>query len=122
MMHFDEPTIGYWGMRSMCFERKYKRQEYYKNMIFDNIPEMKELPPVFLSTSDEDELRKKTLNFKNTLEKYGVTNQMKYFKKGKSKRLGHMFSILHPEYEESLELINEMLAFFKNSAKVDDMH
>ena len=112
MMQFDEPTIPYWGMRSMCFDKEYKKQEYYQNMIFSNILEMKELPPIFLSTSDEDELRKMTLNFENTLKKYGVTYKLKYFEKGKNKKIGHMFSILHPEYEESVELIDEMLDFF----------
>lgn len=75
---------------------------------------MKCLPPIFLTTSDEDELRHMTLNFEKTLEKYGVEYKMKYFKKKENRKLGHIFSILHPEYEESIELIDEMLNFFKN--------
>jgi acetyl esterase/lipase len=76
---------------------------------------MKNLPPIFLTTSDEDELRHMTLNFEKSLIKYGVKHKMKYFEKIESKKLGHMFSVLHPEYEESVDLIHEMTDFFKQS-------
>jgi|GEM_PF-2288576 len=99
----------------MSFEKGYKKQEYYQNMIFDKIPEMRDLPPVFLATSDEDELRYMTLNFENTLKKHNVRYQMKYFKKIEGKKLGHIFSVLHPGYEESIELIDEMLNFFERA-------
>jgi acetyl esterase/lipase len=115
MMRFDEPTIGYWGMRSMCFDKGYQKQNYYQNMIFENVPEMKELPPIYLTTSDEDELRKMTLDFEKTLERQNLTYKLKYFRKIKCKKLGHMFCILHPEYNESIELIDDMLNFFENS-------
>lgn len=114
MMNIEEKKIGYWGLRSMCLERGYKKHEYYQNLIFDNIHEMKDLPPTFLTTSDEDELRHMTLNFQKTLEKYSVKHRMKYFEKGGARKLGHMFSVLNPEYEESIELIDEMLDFFKS--------
>lgn len=116
LMNIEESSIGYWGLRSMCLERGYKKQEYYQNLIFDNIPEMKDLPPNFLTTSDEDELRSMTLKFEKTLKKYNVEYKMKYYKRKEGKKLGHMFSILHPEYEESIELIDEMLSFFKSKA------
>jgi acetyl esterase/lipase len=112
MMNLEEPSVGYWGIRSMCLERGYKKQEYYRNLIFSEIPEMKDLPPVYLTTGDEDELRHMTLNFEKTLQKYGVEYRMKYFNKKDGRKLGHMFSILHPEYEESAALIGDMLGFF----------
>lgn len=115
MMTFYENTIGYWGMRTMCFEKRYKKQEYYRNMIFDTIPEIKDLPPTFLATSDEDELRHMTLSFEKVLKSHNVTYQMKYFEKKEGKKLEHMFSILHPEYEESVELIDAMLNFFTSN-------
>lgn len=114
MMNLEEKTIGYWGLRSMCLERGYKKQEYYQNLIFDNIPEMKDLQPTFLTTSDEDELRHMTLNFEKTLKKYSVEYRMKYFEKRETKKLGHVFSILYPGYEESIELIDELLGFFRS--------
>lgn len=115
MMNLDENSIGFWGLRSMCLERGYNKQEYYQNLIFNKIPEIKELPPTFLTASDEDELRQMTINFENTLKKHNIKYQMKYFLKREGKKLGHMFSIFHPEYEESIELIDEMLNFFKSN-------
>ena len=116
MMRFDEPTIGYWGMRSMCFDKGYQKQVYYQNMIFENIPEMKELPPTYLTTSDEDELRKMTLDFAKILEGQNLTHKLKYFKKAEDRKLGHMFCVLHPEYDESVELIDDLLDFFESPA------
>lgn len=115
MMTFYENTIGYWGMRSMCFDKGYKKQQYYKSMIFDDIPEIKDLPPTFLATSDEDELKDMTLSFEKVLKSRHVTYQMKYYERREGRKLGHMFSILHPEYEESVELIDAMLDFFKSN-------
>jgi acetyl esterase/lipase len=115
MMNIEEHSIGYWRLRSMCLEKGYKKQEYYQNLIFKNIPEIKDLPPTFLSTSEEDLLRGMTLNFENTLKKYNVKYSLKYFNKVHNRRLGHIFSILHPEYAESIELIDEMLNFFISS-------
>ncbi len=101
----------------MCFERGYKKQEYYQNMIFEHLPELAALPPTFLSTSDEDELRHMTLNFEETLKKHGVDHQLKYYQKVPDKRLGHMFSVLHPEFEQSGELMDEMTNFFHKAAQ-----
>lgn len=114
LMNIEESTIGYWGMRSMCLDKGYKNQEYYKNLIFENIPEMKDLPPVYLTTNDEDKLKKMTLKFEKTLQKYGVKYKLKHFKKSKTKKLGHIFSIFYPEYEESIELMDDMLSFFNS--------
>ncbi len=118
MMWFDKPSIGYWGMRWMCFEPGYKNKAYYQNMIFTNIPELIDLPPVFLSTSAEDALCSMTLYFEETLKKLSVPYQLKYYPHGRSRKLGHMFSIHHPEYPESRELTDEMLSFFLRQCSV----
>jgi hypothetical protein len=56
-----------------------------------------------------------TYDFEKTLQINGIKYKLKYFETGKEKKLGHMFSILNPEYEESVELIEEMLTFYVNS-------
>lgn len=119
MMRFDAPSIRYWGMRSMCFAKGYQRQDTYRNMIFDKLPETALLPPVFLSTSQEDELKSMTLDFERTLQKHGVPYRLRYFKKGQKKKLGHIFAVQHPDYEESVALIDEMLAFFHRCGHSD---
>lgn len=113
MMNLEDSMFGFRLLRSVCLESGYQKQEYYQNLIFDNIPEMKDLPPVFLTSNDEDPLRHMTLNFEKTLKKNGIVYKLKYFKKKKGTRLGHVFSIFHPEYSEGREMIDEMLDFFK---------
>ncbi|MEI8200400.1 MAG: alpha/beta hydrolase [Eubacteriales bacterium] len=112
MMNLEDNMIGFRLLRSVCLESGYQKQEYYQNLIFENIPEMKDLPPVFLTTNDEDPLRHMTLNFEKTLKKNGVEYKLKYFKKKRGIRLGHVFSVFHPEYNEGKEMIDEMLGFF----------
>lgn len=116
MMNLEDKRLGFWGLRSMCLERGYQKQEYYQNLIFVNIPEMRGLPPVFLTTCDEDELREMTLQFGNTLREYHVPHEMKYFPKIEKHRLGHMFSVFYPDYPESAELMDAMLGFFRSHA------
>lgn len=114
MMSFDNNKLIYRGLRSICFDRGYKTQEYYKNMIFENIPEIKDLPPVFLATSEEDELRFMTLGFERVLKRYNVKYMLKNYGKTDNRILGHIFSVHYPEYEESIELIDEMIKFFND--------
>lgn len=37
-----------------------------------------------------------------------------YFNKKENRKLGHTFSVLHPDYEESIELMDKMAEFFKS--------
>lgn len=113
MMNLEDKMIGFRLLRSVCLESGYQKQEYYQNLIYDNIPEMKDLPPVFMTTNEEDPLRHMTLNFEKTLQKNGVEYKLKYFKKKRGTRLGHVFSIFHPDYIEGKEMIDEMLEFFR---------
>lgn len=117
MMSFHLKDTKYNLLRSVCFEKGYKQKEYYQNMIFDNIPEMKDLPPVFLVTSEEDLLFYMTMEFEKTLQRYHVPYRLKVFPKGDGRMLGHVFGIQHPEYEESAECVDEMAAFFLSAVR-----
>lgn len=113
MMDLNARHIGYWGLRSICLPRGYKRQPYYQNMIFENLPEIKEFPPVFLTSSDDDQLSQMTLNFERTLKNHGVPHQMRYFPREAGRKYEHIFSVMYPERAESADLFDEMLAFFR---------
>lgn len=113
MMDFDKEAFLYRGIRSVCFDKDYENQATYQNMIFNRIPEMKDLPPVFLTTSDQDALRSMTLSFEKTLKKYNVAYQLKHCPKVDGKKLGHIFPVQYPEYEESQALFDEMIQFFQ---------
>lgn len=118
MMDFNKDELKFRLLRSLCFERGYANKEYYKNMIFNGIPEMKNLPPVFLTTSEEDELSYMTYSFEETLKKYNVKHKLKYYDKKENRKLGHVFGVLYPEYDESKELLDEMIQFFQTASCV----
>lgn len=74
-----------------------------------------QLPPVYLVTSQEDLIQKDTLRLQQLLSKNGVDNVLQNYDKGKNKQLMHVFATLHPEWQESQEVIDKMSAFFVNS-------
>ena len=111
-MEWTRNEIKYWGMRSMMLEKGYKRQEYYRNLILQNIPEINSLPPLFVTTNGDDELKFMTSYFLKILEGNNVEHKFYYLEKNKQKKLGHMFNVLHPEWEESIDLNNTMLGAY----------
>lgn len=114
MMGLDRTDFKFRSLYSLCFGRGYSRREEYRNMIFGRIPEMKDLPPVFLMTSEEDALSPMTLEFEKILQKHPIKYQLKHYPQNETRKLGHIFSVQYPEYEESQEFLNEMALFFQS--------
>jgi acetyl esterase/lipase len=110
-MEWTRSEFKYWGMRSMMLEKGYKKQDYYKYLILENISEINSLPPLFLTTNGDDELDFMTLYFVNILGKNNLEYKFYYLEKNKQRKLGHMFNILHLEWEESINLNNAMLEY-----------
>lgn len=115
MMQFCKPGIAFWGLRSMCLEKGYRNAPYYKNLQFDCIPEMIQLPPVHLSTSDDDELNQMSHYFEKVLQQHHVRYKLNWMKKKANKKLGHIFSVLLPSDPDSAALTKDMLAFFEST-------
>jgi acetyl esterase/lipase len=113
-MEWTRSELKYWGMRSMMLEKGYKKQEYYKYLILENIPEINSLPPLFVTTNGDDELDFMTLYFVNILEKNNMEYKFYYLEKNKQRKLGHVFNILHLEWRESINLNNAMLEYLLN--------
>jgi len=113
-MEWTRSELKYWGMRSMILEKGYKKQEYYQNLILKNIPEINTLPPLFVTTNEDDELDFMTLYFVDILKENNVDHEFYYLEKSSPKKLGHVFNILHLEWEESINLNNAMLEYLLN--------
>lgn len=71
------------------------------------------LPPIVQFTSVEDMIRADSLEFNKLLERYGNTHELHDYAKGKERQLVHVFSVMYPDYPESIEVYNTMDAFFK---------
>jgi acetyl esterase/lipase len=113
LMELEHSSIGYWGMRSMVLENGYKKQGYYKELILKNSPEIINLPPIFLTTNGDDELEFMTVYFEKILKKNNMEYLYCYIEKNKEKKLGHMFNVLYPDWEESIKLNNSMLEYLR---------
>ena len=103
--------ILYSGLRSLILDKGYKKQPYYKDLIFKNIPEIIDLPPVFLSSNGDDMLNDMTFIFAEILKKNNLEHSFIFLEKNKQKKLGHVFNIFYPDWEETQKLNNAMLEF-----------
>jgi acetyl esterase/lipase len=113
LMELEHSSIGYWGMRSMVLENGYEKQKYYQKLILKNLKEIINLPPVFLTTNGDDELEFMTLYFEKILKKNSMEYLYYHISKNKEKRLGHMFNVFYPNWEESIKLNNMMLEYLR---------
>lgn len=100
-MEFYHKKYAFRGQRYICFEKGYHSQPTYQNMLWWNLPEMKTLPPVFLTTGADDWLKDMTLHFARRLGRAGVRHKLVYLPAGREEKLGHLVSVMHPEYPAS---------------------
>jgi len=111
-MELERKGIKYWGMRSMILEKGYKKQKYYEDLIIKNLPEIKNIPPLFITSNGDDELNFMTFYFVDVLKKNKLVYKYYYLEKDKNKKLGHCFNIIHPDWEESIKLHSEIVEYF----------
>ena len=108
MMAFYQNTIGYWGMRTMVFEKGYRHKENYKNMIWAQIPELSSLPKTFLISNKGDELKSMTLQFKDILDRNKVENVLDF---QINCALGHMAIIYDAGSKECSDIIDRAIEY-----------
>jgi len=101
----------YAPLRSIILEKRYKKKPYYNDLFLDRIPEIGDLPPIFLTTNANDPLKAMTLNFVELLKQKNHQHHLVYLPKNKTRKLGHVFNIFHLDWEESIIVNNEMLDF-----------
>lgn len=102
--------IGLVYRRDMYGERL--RDEHFKEFLDPEDPRVESsLPPVLLVTSGVDFLKSYTLRYSKALTMAGHDHRLIYYKKGKE--LVHAFPSLHPELPQSMEVLDELDAWFK---------
>ena len=70
------------------------------------------LPPCFLVTSQNDNLKHYTINFSKALKKNNKYHKLICFEN--KPELTHAFSVFEPNLKESAETIREMSNFFRH--------
>lgn len=93
------------------YGRHYKKEAFapYINPECSDITEY--LPPVFMVTSHNDNLRRYTTDFAMALKKHNACHKLINFPKKSS--LTHAFSVFEPFLPESTKTIRAMITFFK---------
>lgn len=93
------------------YGRHYKKEAFapYINPECSDITEY--LPPVFMVTSRNDNLRRYTTDFAMALKKHNACHKLINFPKKSS--LTHAFSVFEPFLPESTKTIRVMITFFK---------
>jgi hypothetical protein len=86
------------------------KKEYYPHLIFKNIPEIKDLPPVFITSNEDDVVNFFTFYFVDLLKENNVEHKF-YYIENNERKLRHCFDIFNPAREESVKLHNEMLGY-----------
>lgn len=105
----------YKEMFRMFFGQKPELAACYGKASFTETAEGLDLPPVFLISSEADPLHDyHSVVLDRYLSERNILHQTKFWTKSHGKRLGHVFHVANPEWPESMESNNEMLAFFSN--------
>lgn len=112
-----EGITGYYTRIAIGKDFKSKKWGQYVNL--DQLLEKGKMPPTILVTSTGDILaRKHTLMGTEELIRHGVeTKLLDFGKDPDGKELPHVFAILYPEKEPSVEAIESMLGFFRANQK-----
>ena len=95
-------------MRRMIFQKKYKSDKRYRDIIFEKNDELYKLPKTVVLTNSKDELKEMSYYFKELLDKNKV--QAKIIDKGND---GHMGIIFKPYTEENQTIIDEIIKYLK---------
>ncbi|MGN0522497.1 MAG: alpha/beta hydrolase [Eubacterium sp.] len=90
----------------------HKESPYYFLLKFDNIAS-NALPPFYIVTSSGDFIRRQSHRLHEILDGLGVENRLRDFTQTyNGKKLPHVFSVVQPFIEPSLQVINELTGFF----------
>lgn len=71
------------------------------------------MPPLYLSSSEKDFIKKQTKHMIKFLEENKLTYKYKIWDNNTKNKLTHVYQVIHPEYEESIITNKEMCDFFK---------
>ncbi|NLL56246.1 MAG: alpha/beta hydrolase [Clostridiales bacterium] len=99
-------------MFKQFFGKDYKDSPYLKLGTIKN-NKLEEFPPIFLNTCYGDFMKKQVFEFYEECKKRNVVVELNTIDKKRVNNIIHVYSVLFPEYEESIETTDALIAFFK---------
>lgn len=108
----DDP-IG-WMLEDQFFGEKIADDNFKKYLDPEHEEIIRNLPPVFLTTSRGDFLNQYTLMYHDALKKAGRPSHLMYFG---DEDLGHAFAAMEPYRADSIDALDRMTDFFEESVE-----
>lgn len=99
-------------MRRMMFGNRPEKAPWFGHASFTETAPGLSLPPILVIGSDPDPFARQSKALCAYLEETGQPHEALHWTLDKGPHLSHVFHILHPEWEESIQTNDRMLAFF----------
>lgn len=104
-------------IKPYLFPKNYHNMGFYPYINTECLLQACELVPSYIQTSREDYNRVHTLEFEVMLARRGLYHKFRDWEKYGNRRLAHKFPIVHPEWEESHNTVEEMASFFQSQCE-----
>lgn len=103
-------------IRKVAFQSSlYRSEDYLHHISAPDIFQFSTYPKVFLSTTPTDGLvYQETKKLHELMNNLSIEHMYKEYE-GRSNKLDHVFNVLFPQYEESIEANDDFLAFFREN-------
>lgn len=96
----------------ILYGRNYKKMAFLPFTNPEHPEILSNLPPCFLVTSYDDNLRQYTIDFYKALRQKGAICELLDF--APDKRLTHAFSVFNPEFSESQEVFHQLARYLSS--------
>ncbi|HKL73447.1 MAG TPA: alpha/beta hydrolase [Clostridia bacterium] len=111
-MYMKSKVFLFKYMLKQFMGKDYKNNEHMKLGTIRN-NNLEEFPPLFLNTCYGDFMRKQVLDFYEECKKRNVTVELKIIEEKQINNISHVYSVLFPEYPESIATTDALIDFFK---------
>ena len=108
-------TLGKWvdrEMHVMMFGKHFSKNPLWHSASFEDTCKGLRLPPVLVISSIGDKLHAQSKKLISTLRANGIAYRDFLWEKPEDERLGHVFNVSYPNWEESKATNGEILSFF----------
>ena len=104
-------------MRQMLYGKRGKHAPWYGHASFHETAAGLDLPPVLVISSEPDGFFAQSKALAQCLQSMGVAHETKFWPRDQGERLGHVFPILFPDWPESVQTNQQMIAFFRRAVE-----
>lgn len=103
---YDSKRMAFRCQRRICFGKNWETHPLYQELLWHNLPELSQLPPVFLVSGHDDWLKSMTLSFDRLLTRLGVSHRLLFLPRGQKEKLRHLITIMRPDLPASQMVLN----------------